>query len=213
MWCSVFYIGSLIQGTVTLSLFLPILCGHCNHMWRLLPHSFPGLITVMIRANCLWLVYLGIEILRNIPKQLLKLLLFRETSLSSLARHGLLNSTSGKQKQNKTNNTKQNKNRYLLIYLSWQALGPHELFSLPSVPLSAFRPFGPTSLFLPSLPPPLVSVPPGFWLASLWLFNSSGTISYSSPHCPKQKYPLKLQISSLVPWGKIANGKLLGGHR
>ena len=73
----------------------------------------------MIRANCLWLVYLGIEILRNIPQQLPKLPLFQGTSLFSLSSQcGLPNSTSGKQKQNKTNNTKQNKNRYLLIYLS-----------------------------------------------------------------------------------------------
>ena len=41
----------------------------------------------------LWLVCLRTGILRNIPKQLLKLPMFQGGSLSSLAWHGLLNST------------------------------------------------------------------------------------------------------------------------
>lgn len=52
-------------------------------VWNFLPHSFPGLMARKAGLNHLWLVYLG-QISRNITKQLLKLLLFWEDSLSSL---------------------------------------------------------------------------------------------------------------------------------
>jgi len=50
--------------------------------------SFPRLMDI-IGTNLLWLVYLGMGALRNIPKELLRLPLFQGNSLSSPAYHGL----------------------------------------------------------------------------------------------------------------------------
>ena len=44
----------------------------CDCVWGLLSHSFPGSMTMITRANCLWLFYLRMGTLRNIPKHLPK---------------------------------------------------------------------------------------------------------------------------------------------
>ena len=86
-----------------------------NCVWGLVSHSFPGSVIMIIRDNCLWLLYLRTRTLRNIPKQLPKLLLFQGNSLSSPDWHGLPNSTSGKQNKRKETWSP-------LLCLSWQDL-------------------------------------------------------------------------------------------
>ena len=64
--------------------------------------------------------------------------------------------------------------------------------SLPSVPLSASRLLGGTSLFLPSLPPPTISAPPGVRSAYLAL-QCLRQHYLLPPHCQRAKnLPLRL---------------------
>ena len=131
-------------------------------------------------------------------------------SLSSLAWHGLPNPLVQNQR-------KQNKNLYLLIYLSWQALGPRELFLYP---LCLCLP--PGYLVAPHffcLPFPLLQFLHHLgWGLHIWLFSVSGSITYYLHIVKEQKIsPLDfhhpLQISSLVSQEKNDNGKLLRGHK
>lgn len=81
--------------------------------WDLLSHCF--WVNVYDNwANCLWLCYLQTEILRSIPKQLPKLLLFQGGSLTSLAWYGLSIFTFCWWKEN----------IYPLFCLSWWVLRP-----------------------------------------------------------------------------------------
>ena len=93
-------------------------------MWGLLYHSFPGLITMIIGANCLWLVYLRRETLRNIPKQLPKCLSFvsgKFPVFSGPTQTSYFHFGGGGREQ-------RSKPWRLLLSLSWQGLEPWIFF-------------------------------------------------------------------------------------
>ena len=117
------------------------------------------------------------ENFRNIPKQLMKLLLFQGGSPSSLAQYGLPIFTflGGE------------KNMPLLICLGLRALGPRVLFLL-SVLLSASSLAGGTSQLLPPPPPPPVCAP--HWAQ----FTLLAPVPFSVPLAPLGPSPPTLTI-------------------